>query len=77
MFQKILDKRPGQILISAILGLGLAMMFRRACTGRNCITIRGPNPLQIENKTYKFEDECYTFNSHISSCDAKHNIKQE
>ena len=69
MLDTILEKRPGQIIVSVILGLGLAIMFSRACIGRNCIVIRGPNPAVIDNKIYQFNNECYLFKPNMITCE--------
>ena len=58
MFNKLLHTKPGKILISIILGLGLAMMFRRSCKGRSCIIYNAPNPNEIQKKTYRFDGKC-------------------
>ena len=40
--KRILHTSIGQGLISIILGLGLATMFRQVCQGKNCINFNGP-----------------------------------
>lgn len=55
-------------LISIIWGIGLATMFRHACVERNCIIIEGPNPDNIKNNSYKFNDKCYKYDSEAVSC---------
>ena len=69
MLDTILDNRSGQIILSVILGMGLAIIFSRACVGRNCIIVRGPNPAVIDNKVYQFNNECYKFKPNVISCD--------
>ena len=73
-FEKILSHRTGQILVSIILGFGLVSLFRRACNGRNCIIIRGPKPVEMNNNIYKFDNDCYKYKTVISKC-SKNNIK--
>ena len=41
-FAYILEDNTGRIIISIILGLGLASLFKKVCHGRNCIIIKGP-----------------------------------
>jgi hypothetical protein len=65
---KVLDSRTGQIAISAVLGLGLAIIFSRACVGRNCIIVRGPPPSIVEDKVYQFNNDCYQFTHHQTTC---------
>jgi hypothetical protein len=74
MLEQLLENRTGQIILSVILGMGLAIIFSRACIGRNCIVIRGPNPDVINNKIYQFNNECYKFKPNIISCE-KNNKK--
>ena len=71
MFTKILDNPTGQTICSIILGLGLAIIFSRACNGRNCIVVRGPNPNTVNGKIYQFDNDCYKFNSFMSTCGKK------
>lgn len=76
MIDAVLENRTGQIIISVILGLGFAIIFSRACIGRNCIVRRGPNPAVIDNKIYHFDDNCYTFKPSVVSCNKnEHQIK--
>ena len=49
--------------------LGLAIMFSKACIGRNCIVVRGPNPAVIDNKIYQFNNECYLFKPNMIACE--------
>ena len=59
----------GKTVISIILGLGLATLFRHACINRNCIVINGPNPSEIQNNNYKYNNKCYKYNAYAVSCD--------
>jgi hypothetical protein len=77
MLEHVLTSRTGQIIISVILGLGLAIMFSGACAGRNCVVVRGPNPNQIEGKIYNYNNECYNFKPYMSACSVKKPIKTE
>ena len=53
-----------------------AIIFSRACIGRNCIVRRGPNPSVIDSKIYQFDKSCYTFEPSVVSCEQKNkNIK--
>jgi len=73
-FNEILSTDLGKILISVILGLGLSTIFRKVCNGRNCIIVRGPEPKSINGNIYKYDNSCYKYSSHITSC-GKENIK--
>jgi hypothetical protein len=66
-----LNSNHGRIIISIIWGLGLATLFRKACKGRNCIVIKGPNPKELKDKVYSFDGKCFKFNSYMTSCKNK------
>jgi hypothetical protein len=67
-FNKLLYSPVGKIVISIILGLGLATFFRKACNGRNCIKFVGPTHSKIQKDTYKFDDKCYKFKTSAETC---------
>jgi len=73
-FDRILHSKLGKILMSIILGLGLATLFKKTCNGRNCYSFIGPNFSDIKHKQYKFNDECYTFKEEAVSCDKNKKI---
>lgn len=60
----------GSVIISIILGLGLAAVFRRACSGNCCIVIKGPNPDEIAKNYYKVNENCYKYTPVFTECDA-------
>ena len=57
-----------KLIVSIILGLGIASLFKKVCEGRNCIIIKGPSVSEIESSTYKFNNKCYEYKSHKASC---------
>ena len=65
---------PGKIIISIILGLGLATLFRKVCKDRDCIVFRAPDIKKIHNQIFKFEGKCYKFSEEIERCDNKKKI---
>ena len=67
-FKRLLHSDIGKIMISIILGLGLASLFRRVCDNRSCLAFQGPSLDKIKNKTFKFNKRCYTFSSEAESC---------
>ncbi len=65
---RLLDTREGQIIISLILGLGLAALFQRVCIDGNCVIIQGPPLEEVENKIFKQEDKCYRYKAENTTC---------
>ncbi len=60
----------GSIIISIILGLGLAALFRKACHDKKCIVIKGPNMDDIHKYYYKVDDDCYKYTPVVTDeCD--------
>ena len=64
----------GKIVISVLLGLGLATLFRKVCKDRDCIIFRAPDIKKIHNQIFKFEGKCYKFSEEIERCDSKKKI---
>lgn len=65
----IMNNPVGRILISVILGLGLASLFRKVCNSKNCIVIKGPNLQEVEKYYYKIDDDCYKYTPYASKCE--------
>lgn len=61
----------GRIILSVIWGLGLSAIFRKACKGRNCIVIKGPDPEEMHNKIFRFDNKCYKYSATNTSCNKK------
>lgn len=67
----MLRTKAGAIVISIILGLGLAaLIFRKTCDGSGCVVIQGPNPKEIADHVYKVKDECYQYTPYVTECDS-------
>ena len=66
----------GSVLISIILGLGLAALFQKACKDNNCVIIKGPPYKDIKDKIYIHDGKCIMYKPESSSCDANSNPNQ-
>ena len=73
MIDKFLDTREGQIIISLILGLGLASLFKKVCNDNNCVIIKSPKKNTIKDKVFKQDDKCYTYIPKKSECNNLNN----
>jgi hypothetical protein len=65
---KFVHSQTGKVIMSIILGIGLATLFRAACKGTRCRVISSPPIEEIEDQTYRFNDKCYTFEKNPISC---------
>jgi hypothetical protein len=70
-FSKFLHSQTGKILMSIILGLGLATFFRSVCKGKECIISYAPPLDEIDDETYKFDNKCYKFEKNAVNCNDK------
>ena len=68
MISDFTSTENGKIILSVIWGMGLATLFRKACKGRSCIIMKGPKPVEMNNKIYKFDDKCYKYSSVNAMC---------
>lgn len=64
----LLQDRLGAIIVSVILGLGLAAIFRATCHGDSCVVIHGPPRDQTDKHTYRIDDQCYKYTSYAVGC---------
>lgn len=68
MISQFLDSKVGQIILSIILGLGLAAVFRKVCKDNNCVVIEGPKVSDVNKYYYKLEENCYKYTPYVTSC---------
>jgi len=67
-FRRLLYSMPGKFIISVLLGLGLATLFRKVCKERDCLVFRAPSLKEIKGKVFKFGDKCYSFRENAETC---------
>tara|TARA_A100001015_G_C14697861_1_gene597070 strand:+ start:215 stop:454 length:240 start_codon:yes stop_codon:yes gene_type:complete len=66
--RRLIYNDVGKTVISIILGLGLATLFRKVCNDRNCIVFKAPDINKIRNQIFKFDNKCYKFVEKIEKC---------
>jgi hypothetical protein len=72
--KRLLHGRFSKYVISAILGIGLATLFRKACNSRNCLVFKAAPIEKIKNQVFKYNDKCYKFTPHTGTCDTTKKI---
>ena len=75
-FKRILYTDLGRIIMSILLGLGFATIFKKVCTDKNCMTYHGPVISEMEGKIYKHDNKCYSYSSNQVTCDKSKNIME-
>jgi len=66
--RRIIYSKFGKYIISILLGIGLASIFRKACNGRNCLKFVAAPMKKIKNQVFEYNDTCYTFENKAESC---------
>jgi hypothetical protein len=70
-FKDLIDSGFGSVIVSGVLGLGLAALFQKACRDNNCIIIKGPPYKDIKDKIYIHDGKCIVYKPESSSCEVK------
>lgn len=71
----LLKTIEGRKIISFIIGLGLASLFRKVCKDNNCIIVQGPPLEEVENKIFKMDSKCYRYNAEATKCNTTNTKK--
>ena len=72
--ERFIQTDAGKILMSIILGVGLATLFKVSCKDRNCLLLKAPPLNELKDKIYKVDDKCYKFKPTQTKCDASKEI---
>jgi len=65
---KFVKSESGKIIMSIILGIGLATIFRSVCKGNECYIYKAPPLEDVQDQIYKFDGKCYKFDKHSEIC---------
>lgn len=71
---KFVHSTSGKYMMSIILGLGLATLFRQVCKGSKCKIVEAPPLNEIDDETYKIDGKCYKYNKNSVKCDKSKRI---
>jgi hypothetical protein len=71
---KFIHTKTGKLLMSILLGFGIATLFRKVCDGKKCIIYHAPPLEEIKDKTFKYDDKCYKFTTNNTKCDSNKKI---
>jgi hypothetical protein len=73
-FGKFLHTENGKIIMSILLGFGLASLFRTVCNGKSCFNFYAAPFDKIKDKIFKDDDKCIKYNYVSTSCKTKNKI---
>ena len=68
---KFMNTQQGKYLMSILLGLGLATLFRTVCKGTRCKIMKAPPMEEIDGQIYKYDGKCYEMKTNSITCDSK------
>lgn len=71
IFSKLINSDGGKIVISIILGIGLASLFKKVCNDRDCLVFKSPPIADIKNQIFQNGDKCITFKERNIQCNSK------
>jgi hypothetical protein len=66
--EKFVNTERGKIIMSILLGFGLASLFRTVCKDKNCLIFHAPPLDKFKDKIYKDENKCFKYNPVATKC---------
>ena len=72
--KRLLYNSYSKLVISIILGFGLATLFRRACNSKSCYDFVAPHAYNVEKNVYEYDDKYYKFIKKNVKCDTNKKI---
>ena len=71
---KFVHTKSGKIIMSLLLGFGLATLFRSMCKGKDCMIFMSPHLEETKDKIYQHDDKCYKYHAVSAKCDNRKKI---
>jgi len=65
---KFVHTETGKYIMSILLGLGLASLFRTVCKDKDCLIFHAPPLEKIKDKIFKNNDKCVKYNTIATKC---------
>ena len=65
---KKMQKPSGKIIMSILLGIGLATLFRSVCNDESCIEYVAAQPKDFKDKIIKNKGKCYSYKMETTKC---------
>jgi hypothetical protein len=67
-FGKFIHTENGRIIMSILLGFGLASLFRTICKDKDCLIFHAPPLDEFKDKTYKMDGKCVKYVPVATKC---------
>jgi hypothetical protein len=72
--RRLIYSEVGKYVMSILLGLGLATLFRKVCNDRSCLVFHAPHINKIKGQVFDFDGKCYTFEEKAERCNVNKKI---
>jgi hypothetical protein len=72
--RRLIYSEVGKYIMSILLGLGLATLFRKVCNDRSCLVFHAPHINKIKGQVFNFDGKCYTFEEKAERCNKNKKI---
>ena len=69
--KRILYSQYSSLILSILIGFGLATLFRMGCKGNHCNVFKAPEDLKNKDNVYKINGKCFKTIAMPMDCDKK------
>lgn len=71
---RFVHTETGKLIMSVLLGFGLASLFRTVCKGKSCLVFHAAPLEEIQDKVFTNDNKCYTYVPTATKCDSNKKI---
>jgi hypothetical protein len=65
---RFVHTESGKLIMSILLGFGLASLFRTVCKNKDCMIFHAPPIEQLKDKIYKNNGKCVKYSQVATKC---------
>lgn len=65
---RFVHTESGKLIMSILLGFGLASLFRAVCKNKDCMIFHAPPIEQLKDKIYKNNGKCVKYSQVATKC---------
>lgn len=65
---RFVHTESGKLIMSILLGFGLASLFRTVCKKKNCMIFHAPPIEELKDKIYKNNGKCVKYSQVATKC---------
>jgi hypothetical protein len=65
---RFVHTESGKLIMSILLGFGLASLFRTVCKNKDCMIFHAPPMEELKDKIYKNDGKCVKYSQVATKC---------